>query len=178
MIADALKTSFLTYLAHLGLYDYLALFWFTVSFCCIILLAIAIVKRSASFSLLLIVLSLLFFCFAPFLIKNKLNTLTRTTHSEILSTKKLTFSETLIVEASISNRSSNDFSVCLLQVMIFKSPIEEGMSAYLSKLKPIAYQSILLTQSLPKDTLSEHRIIFDNFDYEGETVANIITECY
>lgn len=177
MIADNLKTSFLTYLAHLGLYDYLALIWFAVSFFCIIIFAIVVVKRSSSFSLLLIVLALLFFCIAPFLIKYKLNSLIRPTQALLLSTKKLKFSDTLIVEASLTNRSSKDFSTCLIQVLIHKAP-EEGYEAYISKLKPIAYQSILVTQPLLKDALSEHRIIFDNFVHEGEIVANITTECY
>ncbi len=178
MIADALKTSFLTYLAHLGLYDYLALIWFALTFFCIIILALVIVKRSSSFSLLLIVVALLFFCFAPFVIKYKLNSLTRSTQSHVISTQKLTFSDTLIVEASLSNRSSKDFSTCLIQVLIHKAPEDEGIKAYFSKLKPIAYQSILVTQSLLKDALSEHRVIFDNFVHEGEIVANITTECY
>lgn len=178
MIADALKISFFTYLGHLSFFDYAALIWYIVTFLCVIILAIVIVKRSSSFSLFLIVIALFFFIFAPFVMKNKLNAMLRPTEVHDISLKRLTFSDTVIVEASIRNTSTQDFNVCLLQVSLIEQSPTEGMKAYLSKLKPIVYQSILSQQPLLHAEQVEHKIVFDNFTYEGELQAYIVAECY
>lgn len=178
MKVEAIKISFLTYLRHLGTYDYLALGWFIVTFLILIVLATIVAKRASTFSLLLIISALLFFIIAPFLLKFKLNTLLRPTSVEIHMVKKLTFSDSVIVEASIHNVSEKDFKLCFVQTTIIKQNATEGIRSYLNLLKPIANQSILVQQSLPKGEILEHKAVFDDFTYKGEIVAHIKTECY
>lgn len=178
MIADAIKVSFLTYFKYLGLYDYLALGWFFLTFFVLIILAILVAKRSSSFSLFLIILALIFFVVAPFVTKFKLNTLLRPTTTEVSSVKKLTFSDSLIVEMTLHNHAKKDFNACLVQTSIIKKEPLEGWRFYLNRLKPIANQSILVKQSLPQGETLEYKAVFDDFTYTGEIAAYINVECY
>lgn len=177
-MVDAIKLSFLTYLRHLELYDYLALTWFIVTFVLLIIFAIVIAKRSSALSLLLIFLALIFFVVSPFAIKFKLNEALRTTHTEVLSTKKLTYSESLLVDATITNNSQKVFKRCLIQTKLVKKNTSEGILAFINTLKPIANQSMLVQDPLKEGETLEHRTVFDNFSYPADVVAYISAECY
>jgi Protein of unknown function (DUF2393) len=178
MSPDALKISFLLYINHLGLYDYLAFFWFFLTFLALIALSIIIVKRSTTLSLLLIIMALTFFSAAPFAIKDILNQKTRPTHIETLHTKKLTFSDSFIIEASLTNISKKDFSLCLIQTTLLKKRGEEPLKNYMLALKPIKNQSILLREPLLADEVREVRIVFDDFSYDREVDVTLKSECY
>ena len=178
MKVEAIKISFLTYLRHLEIYDYLALGWFVFTFLILIILATLVAKRSSTLSLLLIIGALVFFMVAPFLIKYRVGEILRPTHVEIHTVKKLTFSDSVIVEATIHNDSQKEFTLCFIQTSLLKQNPSEGLRSYLNLLKPIANQSILVQQSLPKGEILEHKAVFDDFTYKGEIVAHIKTECY
>lgn len=91
MIIDALKLSLLTYFKHMGLYDYLAFIWLFVTFFVLIVLAIIVAKRSSVAALLLIIFALILFTITPLMIEYKLNTLLRTTSTEVSMVKKPCF---------------------------------------------------------------------------------------
>lgn len=178
MKVDAIKLSFLTYLRHLEFYDYLALTWFILTFIIFIIFAIVIAKRSSALSLLLIIFALMFFVFTPFALKFKLNELLRTTHIEVLSTKKLTYSESLIVEAHIVNASQKELKHCLVETKLIKKNPSEGFFSLINRLKPIENQSMLVQEPLKKGETLDYKTIFDDFSYQGDVVAYITAECY
>jgi len=178
MVIDALKISFLIYLKNLGLYDYLALGWLVITFFVLIFLSILIARKSASLALLLIIISLIIFLVAPFMIQQKVSELQRSVSTEITNVKKLTFSPSLIVEGNINNLSQKDFTKCLVQTSILKHIDTNFLKSYINKLKPIANQSIMVEQSLSKNDFIEYRVVFDDFEYEGNVTASIKAECY
>jgi len=178
MLIDALKISFLVYLKNLGLYDYLALGWLIVTFFVLIFLSILIARKSASFALLLIIISLIIFLVAPFMIKQKVSELQRPVYTQITNVKKLTFSPSLIVEGNINNASNKDFTKCLVQTSVVKNINTNVLKSYINQLKPIANRSIMVEQSLFKNDFIEYRVVFDDFEYEGNVTASIKAECY
>lgn len=178
MVIDALKISFLIYLRNLGLYDYLALGWLVITFFVLIFLSILIARKSASLALFLIIISLIIFLVAPFMIKYKIGSLTRPVLVEIINVKKLTFSPSLIVEANINNLSQKDFTKCLVQTSVLKNTNANVLKSYINQLKPITNRSIMVEQSLPKDDFIEYRVVFDDFEYDGNITALIKAECY
>jgi len=178
MLIDALKISLLTYFRNLGLYDYLAFAWLILTFLMLIAFAILIAKRSSALSVLIIILSLIFFAVSPFLIRYKLNTLLRPNVTEITMVKKLVFSDTLIVEATLQNLSQKPFKRCLIQTSAIKQTSAQGIKAWITQLKPIANQSILVQESLSPNELTNIRILFDDFTYQGDVNATLKAECY
>ena len=178
MNIDALKLSLLTYVKHFGLYDYLAFVWLLFTFLALIILASLIAKKSSVASLLVIIMALILLLVSPFFIKMKLGEILRNSPTEISMVKKLTFSNSLIVEGIISNHSKKDFSLCLVHTSIFKQSDAQGLKAFINTLKPITNQSILLKQALPKEGVIEFQSVFDDFIYSGDVNASLKAECY
>ena len=178
MVIDTLKISFLVYLKNLGLYDYLALGWVVITFFVLIFLSVLIARKSAALALLLIVISLIIFLVAPFLVKQKINALVRPISTEITNVKKLTFSPSLIVEGNINNLSHKDFKKCLVQTSVIKNIDTNALKRYINQLKPIVNRSIIVEQSLSQNDFIEYRVVFDDFEYEGNVTASIKAECY
>lgn len=178
MTAEAIKISFLIYLKNLGLYDYLAFGWFLITFFILVFLAILIARKSSILALLLIIIALSLFVIAPFLIKTKLNDYFRLTQTEVTIAKKLTFSSSLIIEGTIYNKSSKDFSKCLVQTSVIKNLNASTLKSYINQLKPIVNKSIVVEQSLLKNDSMDYKIIFDDFEYSGDINATIKAECY
>lgn len=178
MLIDALKISFLVYLRNLGLYDYLALGWLIVTFFVLIFLSILIARKSASLALFLIIISLIIFIVAPFMIKQKVSELQRPVSTEVTNVKKLTFSPSLIVEGNINNLSQKDFTKCLVETSVIKNIETNFLKLTINRLKPIANKSIIVEQALPKNDFIEYRVVFDDFEYEGNVTASIKAECY
>jgi hypothetical protein len=177
-MAETLKLSFLTYLRHLGAYDFIGLVWFGFTFLALIVLAIFIAKRSSALALLLIIFALIFFAIAPFALKYKLNDYLRPTSTHVHTVKKLTFSDSIIIEATLNNLSSKDFSICLFQTQLFKKTSQEGIRKYLAQLKPLANQSILVRQPFLAGESFEYKTLFDDFSYAGDVEATLKAECY
>jgi len=178
MNIDALKLSLLTYVKHFGLYDYLAFGWLLFTFLALIILASLIAKKSSVSSLFMIIIALILLVVSPFFIKLKLSEITRATITEISLVKKLTFSDSLIVEGSITNHSTKDFSLCLVHTTVFKQTDAQGIKAFINRLKPIANQSILVKQTLLKEGVMEFQSVFDDFVYSGDVNASLSAECY
>jgi len=178
MVTDALKLSLLTYVKHLGFYDYLAFGWLLFTFIVLILLAVLVAKRSSALSLLLIIIALLLFILAPFVIEYKLNMALRTTSTEVTMVKKLVFSDSLIVEATIYNHSSKPFTMCLVHTYITKQSKATGVKSLLTLLKPIANQSILVKEDIQKDDSIPYQAVFEDFTYSKEVNATVKAECY
>ena len=178
MNADAIKLSLLTYIKHFGLYDYLAFGWLIFTFLVLIILASLIAKRSAVASLLLIIFALILLVVSPFFIKMKLGETILPTTTEVTMVKKLTFSDSLIVEGTLYNTSQKDFTICLVQASIFKQIDTQGLKAFINKLKPIANQSIFVKENLPKEGSLDFQSVFEDFRYNGDVNATLKAECY
>ena len=178
MNVNTLKLSLLTYIKHLSLYDYLAFTWLILTFLVLIVLAILIAKRSSVLSLLLVIFSLLFLVVAPMFIKLKLADSYRKASTEVTLVKRLTFSDSLIVEGIITNESKKDFSLCLVQTSVFRDTNATGIKAIVQTLKPLVNRSILLEQELQKENSMDFRSVFENFVYTGDFNATLKAECY
>ncbi len=178
MNADAIKLSLLTYIKHFGLYDYLAFGWLIFTFLVLIILASLIAKRSAVASLLMIIFALILLVVSPFFIKMKLGETIRPTTTEVTMVKKLTFSDSLIVEGTLYNTSQKDFTICLVQTSIFKQIDTQSLKAFINKLKPIVNQSIFVKENLPKEGSLDFQSVFEDFRYNGDVNATLKAECY
>lgn len=178
MTAEALKISFLFYLKNLALYDYLAFGWFIVTFFILIFLAILLARKSTTLALLLIITSLVLFILAPFMIKWKLNHYLRPVTTEVTHVQKLIFSDSLIVEGEITNKSSKSFQKCLVETNILKNNPSNIFVSYINLLKPLKNRSILLESVVFENNVIEYRVVFDDFFYEGDITATIKAECY
>lgn len=175
---EAIKLSFLTYLGYVERYDYLGFGWFILTFLSLIILAIFVAKRSSVLSLLIIIFALVFCVVAPFVLKTKLSEWLRAVDVTMEAPKKLTFSEALIIDTSLHNRSDRAFSLCVLLLSIHKKSGDESFLSTLKTLKPIAHRSIVVQADIPPDETVQQRIVIEPYTYQGEIDAHIVVECY
>ena len=175
--ASSFKTSFLYYIDNFSVYDYVAFAWLIVIFFLTVLLAILIAKKSPIFSIVTLFLALTFLFAAPFIIKHYLDKFVRPSLSEIVSIKKLNFSDTLIVDALVSNISKNSFSKCKISVSVVKKS-DSKMESFLNQLKPLRKRTIFISEPIDINTSRDIRVVFDGYPYNKEINATVSSECY
>lgn len=174
---SSLKTSFLYYIDNFSMYDYVAFAWLAVLFFLAILLSIVIVKKSPMLSLLVFFLALLMFFTTPFIIKHYLDKFVRPSLSEIVSVKKLNFSDTLIVDTLVTNISKKSFHSCRILVSIVEYS-DSKIKNFLSRLKPLRQQTISINEAIDVNRSKDIKIIFDGYSYNKEINATVNSQCY
>jgi predicted small secreted protein len=174
---DTFKAYILNYIHHFSMYDYAAYAWLILIFFVTILLAIMVAKKSPVFSILILIISLTLLFAGPFVLKHYLDKFIRPTSNKTLEVKKLTFSNTLIINGSITNLSKKSFSTCNVNVSVVKSSTS-GIQNFINQLKPLLKQTISIDKPIDVNTTEEFRAVFDNYSYSKDVNISIKSECY
>lgn len=174
---DALKTSILNYIQYFTMYDYIAYAWLILTFFITILLAIVLAKRSVILSLLTLIFALILLISGPFILKTLLDSYLRPSNANITLSKKLLYSDILLVNGSIQNNSQKNFSICTVSANIFKYA-KSGLNKYIYKLKPFRKKTISVKKELKVNETEEFKIIFYNFTYPNDINITVSSECY
>ncbi len=172
-----LKFSFFNYLNHLGLYDYIAFIWLIFIFLILLVLSVVIVKKSIIFSLLTILFSFILLFTGPFALKYFLNKTLRPVKIDNITSQKLHFSDTLIVDFVIENLSKKPYIECLITTKVYK-PSKSKLKKFVNELKPIRYRTILDKRELKAGDKMKNRVIFYNFSYNKDINISASAECY
>lgn len=177
MNIEAIKLSFVTYISHFGMYDYIAYAWLILTFFIALLLSILLAKKSSILSILTLLFSLSILLAGPFVLKNILDERLRANTVEMTSVKKLHFTNVLIVDGTVQNLSKNIFSTCALHASVTKDSPNK-VKQFIYKLKPLRKKSILLEKSLEPMQQEYFKIIFNNFASTDDINVSISAECY
>lgn len=174
---DELKLSILTYIHNLGLYDYIAFAWLLITFFVLLVLAIILIKKSTKLSMFFLLLSIVLLITGPFSIKYYLGKTIRTVKIENIKFQKLNFSNTLIIDYDIKNKSKKSFKLCEIKTIVYKKSPSK-IRLFLNKLKPIALRTILLKEQILPSNPTKKRLVFDNFVYNQDVNVSIDAQCY
>lgn len=174
---DRLKASILVYIDHFTTYDYIAYAWLAFLFFITILLSILMAKKSPIFSILIFMISLMLLLIGPFVLKHYLNEHLRPSFSTLIETKKLNFSDTLIVTGSVKNISKNSFSICKIDVAVLKSS-DNSIENLLSRLKPLRKKTIVIDEVIETNRTKEFKAIFDGYRFLEDVNISLKSECY
>jgi len=155
---DAIKAYVLNYIHHFSMYDYAAYSWLILIFFVTILLAIMIAKKSAIFSILILMISLALLF-------------------QVTLVKKLTFSDSLIINGLITNISKKRFSTCNINISVVKSS-QSDIQEFINQLKPLLKRSISIDKPIEVNTTKEFRVVFNNYTYSKKINISINSECY
>ena len=174
---NELKLSILNYFNHFGLYDYLAYIWLILTFFILLILSIILLKKSVKLSIIMILLSFILLFIGPPVLKYFLDITTRPVEISKISFKKLHYTNTLIISTIIKNISKNPYKQCSITAKVYKQE-KTKIKTFISKLKPIAYRTILSKQELKPGESMNNRIIFSNFAYNNDINVSINAGCY
>ena len=174
---DALKSSILQYIQHMGPYDYAAYAWLIILFFVMILLAIIVARKNALLSIVITLISLLLLFVGPFILKHYLDIYLRPSITKSTEIKKLTFSNTLIVKGHITNISKKTFFTCRVDIDVIKNS-NSDIKNFLYKLKPLLKKTMFIDKPIEVNATEEFDVVFNNYTYKKDVNISMNSVCY
>ncbi|MDN5377346.1 MAG: hypothetical protein PWQ42_642 [Sulfurospirillum sp.] len=159
------------------MYDYIAFAWLVLTFFIALLLSIILTKKSALAAVITFLFSLILISVGPFILKKYLDDFLRPSKTQIISYKKLHFSDVLVIQGEVTNISKHPFEFCSLSASVFKTS-QNSLKQTIYKLKPLRKKSILLQKHLQVGDLENFEIVFYDFTYPNDINVSVNSECY
>ena len=169
-----LKLQLKEFINGLILYDYILFGAVLVLFVLFIVLAI-LLRRKLGVAIFLVLLAFATFLLGPtvgyvamhkFLFKNE---------TELISQKKLNFSEAVIVKGRVKNSSRFDFKLCKITAEAYRVTPNKYKN-YIYKLKPFQKMSIV-EKDIKKGEVRNFKIIVEPFTYKKDFNISLEASC-
>ena len=169
-----MKEKILTFVHNLLIYDYILFGAAFTLFILFIILAILLRKRLAlaiffvlfGFATLLLGPTLGYIELHKYLFQNSI---------KLISQKKLTFVDAIVVHGTLSNESKFDFKECRVSATVYKATSNK-LKNYIYKLKPLK-RSTLVLHNIPKGTTQEFKMFVEPFRYSKEYNLTLGADC-
>jgi hypothetical protein len=155
-------------------YDYILFGSVLILFVLFIILAI-LLRRKMAAAIFFVLLAFAIFLLGPtvgyismhkFLFKN---------HTELISQKKLNFSQAVVVKGKITNDSKFDFKSCKITASTYRVTSNKYKN-YIYKLKPFKKMSIV-EKDIKKGETREFKIIVEPFRYKRDYNVSLGANC-
>lgn len=163
-----------TFLNELISYDYFLFGGVFTLFILLIILGI-LQRKKTGLSVFLIFLSFLILIFGPTLGYIKMHEYLFKNNTQLISQKKLTFTQAVVVKGTLLNESTFDFQTCKITASATKitgNPVKD----YIFLLKPFKNMSIS-EHNILKGELREFKIIIEPFTYSKDYNISIGARC-
>ena len=134
LIAD-LRADIFFYLHHLGMYDYIAISLVLSTFLVVLILATMIVIRHQFFGALLFIANVAFLCFGAFFAYKFVDDNTRARELKITQLKQLEYTDVVVVDLNLTNKSKKSFHFCRVNVKFHKNS-KNAYKDFINRLKP------------------------------------------
>ncbi len=169
-----MKEKIIAFIHELIIYDYILFGSSFVLFILFIIFAI-LARRRVGFSLFLILLSFLVLFLAPTLGYIKMHEYLFKNNTQMISEKKLVFTEAVVVKGTLSNESQFNFQTCKITAKICKATGNE-LKDFIFTFKPIMKMSIDENDIKIGET-REFKIIVEPFTYERDYNVSLKAAC-
>lgn len=163
-----------TFIDNLIIYDYIlfgAVFFLFILF---IILGI-VLRKKPFFAVIFILLGFATLLLGPTLGFFKMHELLFKNKTQLLSQKKLQYSEAVVVKGSVTNESKRNFSSCKITASAY-GVSSNALKNYLKKLKPFQKMSIL-EEDIAKSETREFKIIVEPFRYSRDYNISLKADC-
>ncbi len=155
-------------------YDYILFGSALALFVLFIVLAI-LLRKKITFALFLVLLAFATFLLGPTLGYVAMHKFLFKNHTELVSQKKLTFSQAVVVKGTITNDSNFDFKSCRITANAYKVTPNKYKN-YIYKLKPFKKMSIF-EKDIRKGETREFKIIVEPFTYKRDYNISLGANC-
>ena len=165
---------YLHYTFHsLTKYDVMALGWVLFLAFLLMILGAFVRRKSLSYFLLLIGLSLLFA--GPPAIKIAMDHYLRAAKVTVTNVKPLHYSHALLIEGDLTNEGRSDFSACDLVASIDTHTSKKGFASLWNPERVFIQR---IPGPIVKGETKPFRIIVDRFRSDGDVNASVTARCY
>ena len=155
-------------------YDYILFGSVLVLFVLFIVLAI-LLRRKMMLAIFLVLLAFATFLLGPTLGYVAMHKFLFKNHTELISQKKLHFSQAVVVKGKITNDSNFDFKSCKITASAYKVTPNKYKN-YIYKLKPFQKMSIF-EKGIKKGETREFKIIVEPFTYKRDYNISLGASC-
>jgi len=165
------------YLQNLTIYDYVGLIWLVLVFFLLLVFGLYFLKSKPIFSLFTILFSFIFLIAGFFGVKYFLDTTIRKSVVHISKIKILRYSNSLIIEANITNKGKIPFKECIITIKTIKHSSNK-IKDFIASLKPVRKESILLKRQILKNRSYKFKTMIDNMVYQKDFNTTAQSMCY
>ena len=155
-------------------YDYILFGSVVVLFVLFIILAI-LLRKKITLAIFLVLLAFATFLLGPTLGYVAMHKFLFKNHTELISQKKLNFSQAVVVKGKITNDSNFDFRSCRITASAYKVSGNKYKN-YILKLKPFQKMSIF-EEDIKKGKTREFKIIVEPFTYKRDYNISLGASC-
>ena len=156
------------------LYDYILFGSVLLLFILFIILAI-LLRRKMGVAIFFVLLAFAIFLLGPTLGYVVMHKLLFKNHTELISHKKLHFSQAVVVKGKITNDSKFDFKSCKITASTYRVTSNKYKN-YIYKLKPFQKMSIV-EKGIKKGETREFKIIVEPFRYKRDFNVSLGADC-
>ena len=163
--------------AHaLTIYDYLGFAILGLLFILCIILAV-LLRAKAGFALFFATVAFTLLIAGPFGVKTLFDHIARANEIEIEKSQKLVYSNSLVIEASLTNSAKVDFTSCEVRFRVY-TPNENRFLNLISRFQPIIVSSLTLEKKIPMGKTVTFDHIIDDFEYDDAYAIQTKGVCY
>lgn len=167
----------MTYISHFQMADYIVFAWLILLFFLFIFLAIVLAKKRPLISILVVLFDFMLLFGTPFVMKHYLDAALRSHTTELTTVKQLTYSDTLILQGTLTNTSAQNFSWCTVHFnMVSKE--SEGVARLLETLNPSHQTSIFIEEPPQSGASVAFEKVVENFRLDESLEVMPKAECY
>lgn len=174
---ESLKASFLIYINHFQMADYIAFAWLILLFFIALFVAILLAKKRPILAILIIFFDLILLGVGPFGIKYVFDSHFRKTSVELTTVQQLIYSDTLIIQGNLHNIGKVDFAKCFINASIYPKT-DTGFAGELKRLKPLRQTSIYIQEPPKIGEKRDFELVWENIRLSEEQNLSVKGECY
>lgn len=169
-----MKEKITAFINELILYDYILFGSVFVFFILFVIFGIML-RRKVFLAVIFVLLGFSIFILGPTLGYIKMHEYLFKNTITLLSQKKLTFTQAVVVKGTLTNDTKRDFQSCKITASAYKVGSNE-LKNIVNKLKPFANMSII-EYEVPANQSIEFKIIIEPFTYEKDYNISIGADC-
>ena len=169
-----MKAKITAFINELIMYDYILFGSVFVLFILFIVLGI-LLRKKTTVAVFFILLSFTILLAGPTIGYVKMHDYIFKNTTELISQKKLNFTQAVVVKAKVTNKSKQFFKRCHITASAIKIS-KNKFKNYLYTLKPFAQMSIL-EQNIEVNEVREFKIIIEPFTYSKDFNVSIGAKC-
>lgn len=169
-----MKTQITTFVNELLIYDFILFGSSFLLFILFIVLGI-LLRQKTAIAVLTVLFSFMILFLAPTLGYVKMHEYLFKYKTQLLSEKKLTFNNAIVVKGLITNESKRFFKNCNIKASAIKVDANK-LKSYIFSFKPIVTSQIL-EQNIDINETREFKIIVEPYHYEGDYNITIGAKC-
>ncbi|MGM0622428.1 MAG: DUF2393 family protein [Campylobacterota bacterium] len=160
----------------LTIYDYLGFAILGLLFILCVILAL-LLRAKAGFALFFATVAFILLVAGPFGVKYLFDKIARAHEIEITKSQKLVYSNSLVIDASLTNKAKIDFSHCKVTFKVYV-PHENRFLDFIQSLQPIAVSSHTIDKKIQIAQNVTFNHIIDEFEYEDPFSIQTKGACY